>query len=304
MSFCLKVCKCLIVLSWLFSLITSLPIAVFTDLRRGVENSTDTQMSFPQCVEVWPEYLASIAQLYNILLLLIQYFIPLIILSFCYIKIGLRLRKSKAPGESIQMRDAKMSESRRKILKMCFIMVLTFMVFWAPLHFINVYRFYDKSIETWANFADIFFVCHLLAVSRTFVNPFIYAWSNAKFRAGFQFLMCCFCLSSKRKHAILQRHHPHNDSVKTCSHYTRYSLYASVASDKAVNMATSSLINGDPALSSAALRRQRFRAIDHACGCRSINFSTSLNSNKFRLTSNPGAPDYIHRKASASAVEF
>lgn len=259
-------------------------------------------------MEQWPENFSNLSQIYNILLLLIQYFIPLIILSFCYIKIGLRLKKSKAPGESIQKRDAKMSESRRKILKMCFIMVLTFMVFWAPLHFINVYRFYDKSIEGWSNFGYIFFVCHLLAVSRTFVNPFIYAWSNIKFRTGFKYFMCCYCLSSKRKHMLFQRH---NESVKTCSHFTRYSLYASVGSDKANAHANNHHPNhtgtssADPAVvTSASLRRQRFRTVDHACGCRSINFSSSVNSQKIRLTSNSSAPDLRRHKNSNGIIEF
>lgn len=306
-----KVCKCLIALSWLFSLVTSLPIAIFTKLRviiADTNSSTNDPNSYlPQCTEHWPESFANLSQIYNILLLLIQYFIPLIILSFCYIKIGLRLKKSKAPGESIQMRDAKMSESRRKILKMCFIMVLTFMVFWAPLHFINVYRFYDKNIEAWANFPDLFFVCHILAVSRTFVNPFIYAWSNAKFRAGFQYFMCCYCLSRKRKHLILQHH---SESVKACSHFTRYSLYASVGSDTTNNKnnstANNSQMPNEQAMSLAAIRRQRFRTIDHACGCRSINFSASVNSNNNkRLSSASSAPcDHVRHKSSNGTIEF
>ena len=85
------------------------------------------------------------------------------------------------------------------MLKMCFMMVLTFMIFWAPLHFLNLYRFLDDSISYAEHIGDIFFVCHLLAVSRSFVNPFIYAWINPKFRNGIKFFMLCYCFDKNEQ---------------------------------------------------------------------------------------------------------
>ncbi|RNA24070.1 prolactin-releasing peptide receptor [Brachionus plicatilis] len=82
---------------------------------------------------------------------------------------------------------------------MCFMMVLTFMIFWAPLHFLNLYRFLDDSINYAEHISDIFFVCHLIAVSRSFVNPFIYAWINPKFRHGLKYFMLCYCFSETEK---------------------------------------------------------------------------------------------------------
>lgn len=55
---------------------------------------------------------------------------------------------------------------------------------------------------------------------------------------------------------------------------------------------------------SAAARRQRFRAVDHACGCRTINFSLSGNSNRLRLASNSSAPDVVRNKSSNGNIEF
>ena len=79
-------------------------------------------------------------------------------------------------------------------------MVLTFMIFWAPLHFLNVYRFYDEKIAYSKYFGDIFFVCHILAVSRSFVNPIIYAWTNSRFRDGLKYFLCCDCFHESKKH--------------------------------------------------------------------------------------------------------
>ena len=82
---------------------------------------------------------------------------------------------------------------------MCFMMVLTFMMFWAPLHFLNVYRFYDETIAYSKYFGDLFFVCHIIAVSRSFVNPIIYAWTNIRFREGLKYFMRCYCFDKTKK---------------------------------------------------------------------------------------------------------
>jgi hypothetical protein len=76
-------------------------------------------------------------------------------------------------------------------------MVLTFMIFWAPLQFLTVYRFYDDQIAYSKYFGDIFFVCHIIAVSRSFINPFIYTSTNSKYREGFKYFICCFCIFKK-----------------------------------------------------------------------------------------------------------
>jgi hypothetical protein len=80
---------------------------------------------------------------------------------------------------------------------MVFLMVLTFMIFWAPLQFLTVYRFYDDQIAYSKYFGDIFFVCHIIAVSRSFVNPFIYTGTNSKYREGFKYFICCMCFFKK-----------------------------------------------------------------------------------------------------------
>ena len=117
----IKASKYLILLTWLFSLFISLPIALFTKLvyntntniNNNINNNNNNLTNniieqLPQCLEMWPDHLANYTQIYNLFLLFAQYFIPLLILSFCYIKIGLVLKRLRAPGEIIESRDAVM----------------------------------------------------------------------------------------------------------------------------------------------------------------------------------------------------
>ena len=116
----IKICKYLIFLSWLFSLFVSLPIAFFTKLTYSSHNSSDaaipSDIDLPQCTEYWPENLTNIPQIYNISLLLIQYFIPLVILTYYYVRIYFVLTKAKAPGECIEQRDLKIMKSKKKVI--------------------------------------------------------------------------------------------------------------------------------------------------------------------------------------------
>jgi hypothetical protein len=143
----IKMCKLLICLSWLFSFFTSLPIAMFTRVDRGnqtnsfVNNSDEnaaisgnaisspTQYEvLPQCIEQWPNNLKSYTQIYNLLLFLIQYLVPLIILTFCYAKIGIVFRKAKAPGESIQTRDTRMIQSKKKVIFVLLVLLISYSI--------------------------------------------------------------------------------------------------------------------------------------------------------------------------------
>lgn len=126
----IKVCKYLIFFSWLFSLFICIPISLVTKLTPHTESGqasnhssmnnisyeNDDLTNYPQCSEIWPQHLSHLGQLYNISLFIIQYFIPLVILSYCYAKIGYVLKKAKTPGESNQSRDEKMTKSKKKVV--------------------------------------------------------------------------------------------------------------------------------------------------------------------------------------------
>ena len=121
-----KVCKYFMYFTWIFSLFISLPIGIFTELNHGGYNESNSSLVHdePQCLENWPIYLIDLSHYYNFSLLFIQYLLPLIIILICYIKIGIVLMKTKAPGEIIQNRDEKMLRSRKKVFSKYFIFLI------------------------------------------------------------------------------------------------------------------------------------------------------------------------------------
>jgi hypothetical protein len=91
-----------------------------------------------------------------------------------------------------------------QLTKMSFMLVLTFVICWAPMQFLNLYRFISNNLSTWPYLAEIFFVCHLLAVSSSYIIPFIYSFTNIRFRKGFLYFLCC---------KILHKNSLNNESV-------------------------------------------------------------------------------------------
>lgn len=67
------------------------------------------------------------------------------------------------------------------------------MLCWMPLNMSHLWRDADKSLDDWYYFTLIFFVAHVIAMSSTIYNPFLYAWMNDNFKKEFrQVLPCLF----------------------------------------------------------------------------------------------------------------
>ena len=66
-------------------------------------------------------------------------------------------------------------------------MVAIFIVCWLPLNVINlVIEYREQEIGNWRFLLLVFFVGHVVAMSSTVYNPFLYAWMNDAFRQQFQ----------------------------------------------------------------------------------------------------------------------
>lgn len=94
---------------WFLSFTIPLPTAIKARVHQYINDSNAPYF----CEEMWEDVPSQSA--YNIMLLLTQYFIPLLILLFTYGRIILVLWIKKAPGEAVSDRDQRMSKSKKKV---------------------------------------------------------------------------------------------------------------------------------------------------------------------------------------------
>ncbi|XP_060074875.1 RYamide receptor-like [Ylistrum balloti] len=164
------------------------------------------------CVEQWPDDF--VRSVYGVCIMMMQYFMPLIIIAVTYIHIGVLIWVKRTPGEAISARDERQASSKKKTIKMIIVVVIAYLLSWLPLHVINIIGDLDRSIFDADYVHMMWLTAHWLAFSNSGINPIIYFWMNSKFRHSLIVcihMKCCI----PRKHL---KNMSHKDSFGMASY--------------------------------------------------------------------------------------
>ncbi|WAQ95588.1 RYAR-like protein, partial [Mya arenaria] len=192
---------------WLLSLVIPLPTAIKARVHQYVNDSNAPFF----CEELWENVTGQ--SIYNVLLLLLQYFIPLAILVFAYGRIIRVLWIVKTPGEAVNDRDKRIATSKKKIIKMMIVVVIIYAICWLPHHVITIAGDINITFYNLQGMNIVWTASHWLAMSTCMYNPFIYCWMNAKFRNGFiKVFRCVTCGLTKPRRGIEMQHMSYHHS--------------------------------------------------------------------------------------------
>uniref|UniRef100_A0A182P2I5 G-protein coupled receptors family 1 profile domain-containing protein n=1 Tax=Anopheles epiroticus TaxID=199890 RepID=A0A182P2I5_9DIPT len=149
------------------------------------------------CTELWPSR-ASESWYFLFANLFFCYLGPLIVISICYVIIWKNVAYRNLPREMIiNRRNEVFNRSKVKVIKMVFVVIITFAISWLPLYVIFCYIKFAGDLlndETAQSYIlSILPVAQWLGASNSCINPIVYAFMNRKFRAGFKklFHSCC-----------------------------------------------------------------------------------------------------------------
>ncbi|XP_054707241.1 LOW QUALITY PROTEIN: tachykinin-like peptides receptor 99D [Uloborus diversus] len=174
--------KWIIVCIWIFSGISGMPYAIA--LRVTLIDTDTGNFSKPFCHNVGIP--TPIWNIYNHALVCLQYFVPLSLISMMYIRIGLKLKDTKTPGNREGIRDDVILKNKKKVIHMLFVVVTLFGICWLPLQSYNILQEVLPQINKYKYINIIWFFCHWLAMSNSCYNPFIYAIYNERFKSEFR----------------------------------------------------------------------------------------------------------------------
>ncbi|CAG2233738.1 LKR [Mytilus edulis] len=189
--FAKKVAILILTSVWLISIGSALPEAIYYEIenRFMLEDLTDGKV----CLPVWPTHKFNIS--YSIVQLLMQYVIPLSVISFSYIRITQRLWQSTFPGiKSGLHRDNRRRKNMKKVVKMLMIVVCLFSFCWLPLQTYNIlYVFWADTMNRFKYINIVWLCSYWLAMSSACYNPFIYGLLNENFKNEYKVIMksCC-----------------------------------------------------------------------------------------------------------------
>ncbi|KAM6984891.1 tachykinin receptor 1b [Aplochiton taeniatus] len=147
------------------------------------------------CYINWPDYSTlDFRQMYYVCVLLLIYVLPLCIMGYAYLVVGVTLWASEIPGDSSD-RYREQLIAKRKVVKMMMVVVCTFAVCWLPYHvYFLLHQFFPELFEQ-RYIQQVYLAIMWLAMSSTMYNPIIYCCLNDRFRAGFQQVFCwCPCV--------------------------------------------------------------------------------------------------------------
>ncbi|RUS74097.1 hypothetical protein EGW08_018144 [Elysia chlorotica] len=185
---------------WVLSFLLALPNLLFATTYRMEDGRL-------VCWLEWPD---SSAQghskqdfAYHILLMILNYFLPIITLTATYVRIGWELWGSKVIGETVPM-QADRVKSKRKVVKMMIAVVVIFGLCWLPTHIYFILTSILTDIVYWRYIQQVYLLIYWLAMSNSMYNPIIYCLMNARFRQGFlRFFRWCPCSVCRRQHHLL-----------------------------------------------------------------------------------------------------
>uniref|UniRef100_A0A8D2ZJV5 Neuropeptide Y receptor Y8b n=2 Tax=Scophthalmus maximus TaxID=52904 RepID=A0A8D2ZJV5_SCOMX len=171
-----------VAVTWIVACLISVPFLSYSVLALPFQN-----LSIPflvgdhlVCMERWPSLQERRA--YTTSLLIFQYFLPLILIIFCYLHIYLRLRRRKDMVERGRNTTKKKNKGSTRINAMLISIVVAFTVSWLPLNIFNtVFDWNHEAIPSCSHDA-IFSFCHLMAMASTCISPIIYGFLNSNFQ--------------------------------------------------------------------------------------------------------------------------
>ncbi|XP_075147237.1 tachykinin-like receptor at 99D [Haematobia irritans] len=177
---------------WIASAVISCPMLLFYTTEEIISKDGIRTV----CFQEWPDGSTNHSNqeyIYNILFMILTYFLPVISMTATYSRVGLELWGSKAIGEYTP-RQVENVKSKRRVVKMMMVVVLIFVVCWLPFHaYFIVTSCYPAITET-PFIQEVYLFIYWLAMSNSMYNPIIYCWMNSRFRFGFKmfFRWCPF----------------------------------------------------------------------------------------------------------------
>ena len=162
---------------WVFSVIIVVPYGVFLRFVDG------------ECSEIWG---TTGSQLYTLGLFAFHYAIPLAVITFCYARIAIRIRRGHHEGDNIisGTRQARLKRSRRHVraVRMVVLFVIVFAICMLPHQVVWLWLTFGKEVRYSDNLLTF---AYMFTFTSSVANPLVYFTHNPALRTRLFAIVTC-----------------------------------------------------------------------------------------------------------------
>lgn len=121
-------------------------------------------------------------------LLLINYLVPLAIISILYTIVARTLWFQQMPGHLTSRDEQRRLILKKKVVRTLVIVVVVFAICWGPMHVFTM----DAAIKMAATWHPVLiYFCYWLSQANSAINPWLYIGLNSKMKAAFTNMIRC-----------------------------------------------------------------------------------------------------------------
>lgn len=166
----------IVLATWLAAMICAAPTVLFRWLQARKWHDHE---------EVWCNENGFILKFYWLMILILLVYAPLTVMAVAYTAIILQLDKYE---HQLFLREHPLKmKYRKKVIKVLFMYVLNYLVFWILFQVVVLYRYFkppQQELASW--YRKVYFPAHLLTYAQSATNPIIYGACNESFRRAFR----------------------------------------------------------------------------------------------------------------------
>ncbi|XP_061184763.1 QRFP-like peptide receptor [Saccostrea echinata] len=179
----------IIVVIWCISFAVFVPLLVVNNIRNiGIPPFYNKRI----CNEHWNP--PNGKQLYNIVVFVSIFLIPLLAMILTYTKISLVLWRNQ---DKAITQTKRVILQRRRTVKLLICVVVIFCVCWLPYNVINIWLEFNITTKSVVISEKVYPLLQLLAISNSAINPICYCLMSSGFQKAFLRLCCKRRLNSK-----------------------------------------------------------------------------------------------------------
>ena len=182
-----KLCPFFIAATWIVAMAVLSPLLFVLTL---VEDADGKQYCF---VTEWNEVFGPSSSFanYNLALIVVFFYIPIVLLVVLYSVIVIKLKTQKIPGEQSVGAEQQRAKRNRSVLKMAIAVVVGFTLCWLPKTIILLLSLFPRWNVSCA-FSLYAYIAHFMSLSNCAINPCICFIFSGNYRQGLKRLLKCF----------------------------------------------------------------------------------------------------------------